>query len=152
MPPRDARYLEDYLAGATYSFGSVSVSLDEIICFAAQFDPQPIHIDPDHADKGPFGGVIASGWHTAALMMRLYTDHFLTSVASLASPGVDELRWLNPVRPGDTLSIRIHILEARRSKSKPNQGVVRSRVELVNQLGWVVLSVVPVSLVGCRPA
>jgi acyl dehydratase len=131
--PAADRYFEDYVAGSEYEFGSVTVTEDEIIDFARRFDPQYFHIDPRAAKDGPFGGLIASGLHTMALMMRLYADHFLPTVASLGSPGIDEVRWPIPVRPDDTLRLRIEIIETRGSKSDPSRGIVRSHVELVNQ-------------------
>ena len=101
--------------------------------------------------RSMFGGIIASGWHTVGLTMRLYVDHFLSHVASLASPGVDEVRWPNPVRPGDTLRVRVTILEARLSRSKPDRGVVRSKIEAINQKDELVLSMVGISFIGRRP-
>ena len=106
------RYFEDYPLGAVVEYGPVSVTEAEIITFAWQFDPQSIHIDPEAAASGPFGGLIASGWHTAGLMMRLLATRFLSPISSIASPGIDELRWRAPVRPGDQLRIRVRITEA----------------------------------------
>lgn len=148
--PINQRYFEDYVSGSTFEYGQISVSADEIIEFAKRFDPQPIHIDREKAERGPFKGLIASGWHTAGLMMRLLADHFISQVASMASPGVDEIRWLIPVRPGDTLSIRVTVLETKRSRSKPDRGTVRSLVEVMNQNGEVVMSLKPLSIVRCR--
>jgi acyl dehydratase len=145
-----ARYLEDYAPGAVHTAGAITVT--EIIDFARRYDPQPMHIDPGFAARGRFGGLIASGWHTGAMMMRLYADHFLSPASSLASPGLDELRWHLPVRPGDVLSLRVTILEARSSRKNPEQGVVRSLVEVLNQTGAVVMSLKPVSFVRRRPA
>jgi acyl dehydratase len=150
--PVDDRYFEDYAEGAVYRFGSIAVTADEIAAFARQFDPQSFHTDADAAKRSPFGGLIASGWHTAALMMRLFVDHYLTHVASLASPGVDELRWIKPVRPGDTLSIRVTVLKAAPSKSKPDRGVVTSGVEVLNQADEVVMTVRAVNFIARRPA
>ena len=96
--PIGDRYFEDYRPGAVYEYGYASVTEDEIIAFATRFDPQPIHVDAGFAATGPFGGLIASGWHTGGIMMRLFADHYLSQVASLASPGVDELRWATPDR------------------------------------------------------
>ena len=144
------RYFEDYVVGAVSELGSVTVSADEIIHFAEQFDPQPMHTDPQAAAAGPFGGLIASGWHTVGLMMRLIVEHYLSPASSLASPGVDELRWLRPVRPGDTLSVRLTVLEATRSRSKPDRGVVRASIEVRNQHGEAVMSAKPINLVRCR--
>lgn len=149
--PIDDRYFEDYTAGAVYEYGHVTVSEAEILEFARRFDPQPIHVDPDFAATGPFKGIIASGWHTGSLMMRLFADHFLSRVASLASPGLDELRWPAPVRPGDVLRLRVTILEARPSRSKPDRGIVRTRAELLNQDDQPVLSTLPTNLLHRRP-
>jgi acyl dehydratase len=148
--PVSRRYFEDYVEGAISEYGEISLSADEIIEFARRFDPQPIHIDPEFAARGPFTGLIASGWHTAGVMMRLLADHFISHVASMASPGVDEVRWLMPVRPGDTLSIRVTVLETKRSRSKPDRGIVRSLVEVLNQNKEVVMTLKPVSIVRCR--
>jgi acyl dehydratase len=147
----DERWFEDYPPGRVFAGGPVTVSAAEIIEFARRYDPQPMHTDPAAAERGRFGGLIASGWHTAALMMRLFASHFLSPASSLASPGVDELRWLAPVRPGDALRLRVTVIEARRSRSKPEQGIVRSLVEVTNQTGEVVMTVRPVSLIRCRP-
>jgi len=148
----NARYFEDYPPGAVFTAGAMAVSEAEIIEFARKYDPQAMHTDPEAASRGQFGGLIASGWHTGALMMRLFADNFLSPTSSVASPGLDELRWLRPVRPGDTLSLRVTILEARPSRSRPEQGVVRSLVEVLNQTGDVVMSLKPISLVRRRPA
>jgi acyl dehydratase len=148
--PSDDRYFEDYAAGAVYEYGSITVSEAEILDFARAFDPQPIHVDPVFAAQGPFGGLIASGWHTAGIMMRLLADHFLSRVASLASPGIDELRWPAPVRPGDSLRVRTTIVEARRSRSKPDRGLVRTRAELINQNDEVVLTLTAMNLIRAR--
>jgi acyl dehydratase len=148
--PINQWYFEDYVSGSTFEYGAISLSADEIIDFARRFDPQPIHTDPQAAARGPFAGVIASGWHTASIMMRLLADHYISHVASIASPGVDELRWLIPVRPGDTLSIRVTVLETKRSHSKPDRGTVRSLVEVMNQNKEVVMSLKPLSIVRCR--
>jgi acyl dehydratase len=144
------RYFEDYAPGAVHEYGSVAVSDAEIIEFARRFAPQAMHVDPQAAAEGNFGGLIASGWHTAGLMMRLFVDGFLSKVASLASPGIDELRWTRPVRPGDVLRIRVTILEARRSRSRPDRGMVRTLVEVLNQDGEVVMSLKPMNLLRCR--
>ena len=128
--PIDDRYFEDYAQGAVYEYGYASVTADEIVEFARQFDPQLMHVDAEWAGTGPFGGLIASGWHTAGIFMRLYADHYLSRVASLASPGIDEVRWPSPLRPGDKLWIRTTILEARRSRSKPDRGLVRTHGEM----------------------
>jgi len=146
----DQRYFEDYTAGHVYELGTVTVSEAEIIDFARQFDPQYFHIDPEKAKSSRFGGIIASGWHTIGVTMRLYVDHFLSHVASLASPGIDEIRWPNPVRPGDILKVRVSVLEARPSGSKPDRGVVRARIEAINQRDEQVLSMIGISILGRR--
>src|SRR5271167_5042318 len=104
--PIGDRYFEDYVQGDVQAFGSIAVEADEIIAFAKRFDPQRFHTDPEAARQTSFGGLIASGWHTAGLMMRLCVEHYLTHVASLGSPGLDELRWIKPVRPGDQATRR----------------------------------------------
>jgi acyl dehydratase len=148
--PVDRRYFEDYVPGSVFEYGSITLSQDEIVEFARRFDPQSIHTDPLVAAKGPFGGLIASGWHTAAVMMRLFVDHYLSHVASMASPGIDELRWMRPVRPGDSLSIRVSVVEANRSRSKPDRGIVRSAIEVLNQDQEVVMSLKAMNILGCR--
>jgi acyl dehydratase len=148
----DNRYFEDYIVGEIHRFGQISVEEDEVISFAKRFDPQSFHIDAAAARHGPFGGLIASGWHTAGLMMRLFADHYLSSVASLGSPGIDELRWLQPVRPGDVLSLRVTIREATPSRSKPDRGMVRNFIEVINQSDVVVMTLMAMVLMGRRPA
>ena len=146
------RYFEDYALGTTYECGSVSIDEASIINFAQQYDPQPFHTDPVAAATGPFGGLIASGWHTAGLVMRLLVDNYLSAEASLGAPGLDELRWPRPVRPGDTLQVRATVVEARKSQSKPDRGIVRTLVEAVNQDGKIVMSCIPTNFLLVRPA
>src|SRR5215510_4336240 len=129
LRPISDRYFEDYVEGDVHLFGTIAVEADEIVAFANRFDPQTLHTDPEAAKSGPFGGLIASGWHTAGLMTRPFMDHYLTKVASLGSPGGDELRWVKPVRPGDTLSVRVTVLKAVPSKSKPDRGAITSKWE-----------------------
>ena len=150
-PPED-RWFEDYEPGAVHEGGSIRVEADEVLAFGRRFDPQPFHTGEETARGTEYGGLIASGWHTAALMMRLYTDHYLSRVATLVSPGVDELRWLLPVRPGDDLSIRVTVLEARPSRSRPDRGVVRSAVEVLNQRRETVMTVTAANFILRRPA
>jgi len=145
------RYFEDYIPGQIHEFGTTTVSESEILEFARQFDPQPMHVDPEAAAEGRYGGIIASGWHTVGLAMRLLVDHYISKVASLASPGVDEVRWPHPVRPGDAIRIRVSVLEARPSRSKPDRGVVRTRIEAFNQDDRLVLSLVAMSIMRRRP-
>ncbi|MFB6722089.1 MaoC family dehydratase [Kribbella sp. NPDC056345] len=144
-------YLEDYVVGTrTEHPGRVLVGQGEIVEFAQRFDPQYFHVDPAAAANGPYHGLIASGWHTAGLMMRLYADQYLSKVASLGGPGVDELRWHLPVRPGDILRLTTEVLQADRSRSKPDRGLVRTRVELYNQDNTLVLSCIALNLIGAR--
>jgi len=145
------RYFDDYMPGATYDCGSISVSEDEIISFARQFDPQPFHVDPGAAARGPFGGLVASGWHTAALVMRQLVEHYLPEDASLGSPGLDEMRWPDPVRPGDTLRVRASVVEARRSLSKPDRGIMKTAIEAMNQDGRTVMRATAINFLRVRP-
>jgi acyl dehydratase len=148
--PAEDRYFEDYVPGAVFEYGDTTVTEAEIIEFARRFDPQDIHVDPEAAAHGRFGGLVASGWHTAAMVMRLIVDNFLPKAASLASPGIDELRWLKPVRPGDVLRVRVTVVEATPSRSRPDRGMVRSFVEVLNQDGDVVMSMKPMNIIARR--
>ncbi len=150
MADTDERYFEDYPVGATFEYGPVLMDEPAIVEFARRYDPQPIHTDPQWARSGPFGGLIASGWHTIAVTMRLLVDHYLPVNASLGSPGVDEVRWLRPVRPGDELSARVTVVEARPSQSKPDRGLLRSRIEVRTADGPVVMSLIAVNLIRRR--
>ena len=145
------QYFEDYPVGAIYVGGPVAVGEADIVDFARRYDPQAMHVDKAAAEAGPFGGLIASGWHTGSLMMQMLARHFVPTPGNLPSPGLDELRWLRPVRPGDRLSLRATVESARLSRSRPGQGVVTSFVEVLNQDGDVVMSLKPVSLIRCRP-
>ncbi|EYT61839.1 acyl dehydratase [Dietzia sp. UCD-THP] len=148
--PPDDRYLEDYREGRVYRFGEESVDAEEIVEFARRYDPQGIHTDPEAAADGPFGGLIASGWQTAALMMRLFADNYLTAVASLASPGINELRWVRPLRPGDRLTLICETTGVRPSRSKPDRGVLTTDVTLINQDGDPVLTATALNMVARR--
>jgi acyl dehydratase len=144
------RYFEDYVPGSVFEYGEIRADETQILEFARRFDPQDMHVDPEAARRGRFGGLIASGWHTGAMMMRLLADNFLPRAASLASPGIDELRWQHPVRPGDVLRIRVSVLEATRSRTKPDRGMVRTLVEVLNQDGNVVMSLKPMNIIARR--
>ena len=146
------RWFEDYVVGTTSEHGPIRVDEAELVAFGRRFDPQPFHVDPEAAASGPYGGLIASGWHTCALMMRLLAEQYLSPASSLGSPGVDELRWILPVRPDDELGLRVTVEEARLSRSKPDRGLVRTRVELVNGGGAVVLRLLAMNLIRTRPA
>jgi acyl dehydratase len=145
-------YWEDFRVGDTLEMGTHTFSEAEIIAFGRQFDPQPFHIDPEAAKKSLFGGLIASGWHTCAIGMRLMCERYLNDAASLGSPGVDNIRWLAPVRPGDTLAFRRTVLEARGSTTRPDMGLVKNRWEASNQQGELVLAMEGWSMLGRRPA
>src|SRR5579859_7681195 len=145
------RYFEDFAEGLTIELGSVAFTSEGIMAFARQYDPQPMHTDPERAAESIYGGLIASGWQTAASYMRLLVDAVLGQSESLGSPGIDKLRWLKPVRPGDTLSARFIVLEAKPSRSRPDRGIVRSRGEMVNQSGEVVMDLEAVNFFSTRP-
>jgi acyl dehydratase len=144
-------YFEDYQPGASYECGTVSLDEASIITFAKDFDPQPMHVDPAAAAASPFGGLIASGWHTAAVVMRLLVQNYLSIEASLGSPGIDEIRWPYPVRPGDTLRVRATVLEARRSLSKPDRGIIKTLIEAVNDDGRTVMRATAINFMLVRP-
>jgi len=133
-------YWEDFKVGDTASIGERVVDKDEVIAFATAYDPQPFHIDEAAAEQSMFEGLIASGWHTVAMTMRMMCDSYLNRSASLGSPGVDNVRWLKPVRPGDTISGRRVVLETRASQSRPDMGVVKMRWEISNQRGELVMT------------
>ncbi|HTN64728.1 MAG TPA: MaoC family dehydratase [Burkholderiaceae bacterium] len=145
-------YFEDFKVGDSVEIGSRTVTEEEIIAFATQFDPQPFHVDPDAAAQSIFGGIIASGWHTCSMMMRLMVDGFLNNSSSMGSPGVDQLRWLKPVRAGDTLRLSLVTLEATPSSSKPDRGVVVTEWRATNQHGELVLTIKGLGMFGRRPA
>ena len=134
-----------------HQFGSHTLTRDEIMRFAHDYDPQFFHVDEEAARGSDFGGLIASGWQTASLTFRLSVDGLIGRAASLGSPGVDEIRWLRPVRPGDTITARCEILEAKVSRSKPDRGAVRVRYEAINQHGETVLSMTSWGLFARRP-
>jgi len=133
------RYWEDFQVGDVAEVGPVTVSEDEIVGFAERYDPQPFHVDRVAAEASPYGGLIASGWHTTALFMGMFVRAVLLDSASLGSPGVEEIRWLAPVRPGDTLSGCSTVTEVRESSTSPLRGTVFTTNEVVNQHGTVVL-------------
>jgi acyl dehydratase len=137
--PMSRIYFEDLVPGTVIMHGPRIVTREEIVAFAAEFDPQPMHLDEEAAKKTMLGGLSASGWHTCAIMMRLLYDGFVVNAASMGAPGIDEVKWLKPVRPGDTLSVRINLLAKREPKSRTDMGLVQCRCELLNQRGEVVL-------------
>jgi acyl dehydratase len=149
--PTEDRHFEDYLAGAVHEYGYVSVTEQEIIEFARAYDPQRMHVDPEFAAGGPYGGIIASGWQSAGLLMRLFVAHYLPGAASLGSPGAEEIHWAVPLRPGDVLKLRTTTEQTRPSKSKPDRGLVITKAELFNADGGCPVSLRAVNLVATRP-
>jgi len=145
------RYLEDFAAGQTFGSGRLRVDADQIKAFAAEFDPQPFHLDDEAARKTMFGGLAASGWHTAALTMRLLVEGEMKPAGGIVGAGFDEFRWLRPVRPGDELRIDSEILEVRPSKSRPDQGLIKARTTTLNQNGEPVQIIVANLVVPRRP-
>jgi acyl dehydratase len=138
------RYLDDYRVGERSRSAEATVSADDIIAFARQFDPQPFHLDPEAAKKSLFGGHVASGWHMTALAMRLIVEGDLKPAGGVIGRGVDELRWPHPLRPGDRVHVRGEVLEIIPSASKPDRGTMRVRTEMVNQTGQVVMSFIAI--------
>ncbi len=143
-------YFEDFKAGMVHELGGRVVTREEIVAFAREFDPQPFHLDEEAARRTPFGGLIASGWHTAAIAQRLVVESFVNKSASLGSPGVDELRWLKPVRPGDELRVRFEVTETIPSRSKPDRGTIKVLYTVSNQKGEVVMTMKGAGLIGRR--
>jgi acyl dehydratase len=150
----DILYLEDLEIGEVSTFGRYEVSEDEILSFAREFDVQPFHIDPEAAGNSIYGGLIASGWHTGAMMMRMLVDRRDRGprAAVLASPGFDDMQWFKPVRPGDVLSIRSELIEVTPSRSKPDRGSIKVRIEVLDQTEQVVMRVISLAVVARRPA
>jgi acyl dehydratase len=144
-------YFEDFEPGQDIDLGTRTVTEDEIVAFARQYDPQPFHVDRDAAAESIFGDVIASGWHTCAMMMRLVVDGLLGKSSSMGSPGLDGVRWLAPVRAGDTLNVRYQTVQVKASASKPDRGVVWSKWVAINQHGATVCTVDGMGMFGRRP-
>ncbi|MEM1206190.1 MAG: MaoC family dehydratase [Acidobacteriota bacterium] len=134
------RFFEDIEVGEVRTGGEYRVDAEEILDFGRRFDPQPFHVDPEAAAASPFGGLVASGWHTSAVCMRLMVDLLGPDGGSEGSPGVEDLRWRTPVRPGDRLSVRVEVLDKRATGSRPTSGLVKIRSELLNQRGEIALS------------
>ena len=145
------RYLEDLAVGQTFRSSVLKIDAERIKTFAAEFDPQPFHLDEDAARQSRFGGLIASGWHTAALTMRLVADSDFKPAGGIVGAGVEELRWTRPVRPGDELRIESEILEVRPSRSRPDQGLIKARTTTYNQHDEAVQIVVVNLIVPRRP-
>ena len=145
-------YFEDFIPGQEIALGSRTVSEEEIIEFARQFDPQPFHVDREAAGASIYGGVIASGWHTCAMMMRMVVDGMPFASTSMGSPGLDGVRWLLPVRAGDTLSLRHVTKQVKASSSKPDRGVVWTSWVATNQHGETVCTIEGMAMFKRRPA
>lgn len=149
--PADKLYWEDFPVGAKYHFGSRTVSREEIVAFATQFDPQDFHVDEEAAKPSQFGGLIASGWHICALTMRMVCDGFLLDTACMGSPGVENVRWKIPVRPGDTLRVCARVIETRPSSTRPEVGLIRWRWEVMNQRDECVTEIESTGMFKRRP-
>ena len=145
------RYFEDFHPGQVIDLGSKTVSEAEIIAFARQFDPQPFHVDHDAAAESIFKSVIASGWHTCSMMMRMVVDGLMCEASSMGSPGVDGIRWMQPVRAGDTLSVSYETIKVKASASRPDRGVVWSKWTATNQHGEAVCTIEGMGMFGRRP-
>jgi acyl dehydratase len=152
MKETEPRYWEDYEVGRKYHLGSTSFSEQEIVDFAIQYDPQSFHVDREAARRSMFGGLIASGWHVNAKLMRLFVDNYIDKRTALGSPGLDELRWLKPVRPGDTLTAWVECAAKVPSKSKPTMGVVHEHWRATNQNGELVMTAKGINMIRRRPA
>jgi len=148
-PP--TRWFEDIEEGQVSEFGDYLMTQEEIVEFASKYDPQPFHIDPEAAKTSFYGGIIASGWHTMAALMRMLVDNSISRESALGSPGVDELRWLKPVRPGDRLRAKVTVVKTVRSRSKPDRGTVHNFTEVFNQKGEVVMTLKGMGMFRCRP-
>jgi len=145
-------YFEDVEVGWQRETATKTVTAAEIIAFAEEFDPQYYHLDPEAAVDSMFGGLVASGWHTASMTMRLMVDSFVGKTASIGSPGFDDLRWLKPVRPGDVLRVRSTVIDKTPSQRRPEIGSVRFRTEVLNQDGEVVMSMISIGMYRRRPS
>ncbi|MEX1037089.1 MAG: MaoC family dehydratase [Sneathiella sp.] len=144
-------YFEDIAVDDKTVSNSKTVTKEEILDFARKYDPQPFHLDEAAAKKSIYGGLIASGWHTTAILMRLLVDNMTNKRAGLGSPGCDDLRWVRPVRPGDTLRYESTVVETRKSGSRPDMGIIRADVKLFNQNDEVVLTLKSIGMVKTRP-
>lgn len=150
--PLKERWFDDFRAGEVFEFGDRLLDEAEIIAFARQFDPQPFHVDPEAALHSIYGGLIASGWHTAALMMRMMVDHFIPTASSMGSPGMDQVRWLKPVRPGDRLRVRLTVAEVRPSGSRLDRGVLHQQIAVFNQRDETVMTCFGMGMYRRRPS
>ncbi len=150
--PSPMLYFEDFQPGHTTEYGPRLVTREEIIAFAAQYDPQPMHLDEAAGQKSLLGGLGASGWHSCGIMMRMICDGFMLDSASMGAGGVEEVQWPRPIRPGDRLTLRVTVLDTRISKSRPEMGIVRIHYEMLNAHGECVMTMVTPAMFGRRPA
>ena len=144
-------YFDDFTVGDKRRYGGVVILEEDIIRFAREFDPQYFHTNPAAAHDSAFGGIVASGWHTTAILMRMMVDEFMAGAAALASPGSDEIRWLRPVRPGDTLFATSEIVDTVRSRSKPDRGLIKALHTVINQDEQTVMTMLGLGFFKCRP-
>ncbi len=152
MPAKAPRYWDDYEVGQKFALGSTSFTADEIVDFGRRYDPQSFHVDADAARQSLFGGLIASGWHVTAKLMRLFVDNYVDQRTALGSPGVDEVRWLKPVRPGDTLNAWVVCAGKVPSKSRPEMGIIHEQWQATNQKGELVMTLKGTNMVRRRPS
>ena len=147
----DLMYFEDVQVGETHRFGRYEVTREEIIEYARQFDPQPFHVDEAAAKASTFGGLIASGWHTGAMLIRMINDHAIPGAATTGALGFDDLKWLKPVRPGDVLSVETRVVDKSESRSRPEIGVVKIESQVLDQRGELKMSLISLVLYRRRP-
>lgn len=145
------RYFEDFAVGDSFELGSRTLTEDEIVTFAKDYDPQPFHTDPEAAKESAFGTLIASGWQTVGVFMSLLVNGLINDTASMGSPGIEGIQWLKPVKPGDRLTGRIRIVESIASKSRPDRGILKTEGQLTNEAGDVVMTIRAVNFFGRRP-
>lgn len=145
-------FWEDFVPDVRELMGEVTVDLEEVVAFAKRYDPQPFHVDVQEAEKSIYGGIIASGWHTCSMVMRLMCDSYLVNSSSLGSPGIEEVKWLSPVYPGNVLSAFRTVVETRASASKPDRGIVKTFWEVENEKGQLVMSMIGINIFLRREA
>jgi acyl dehydratase len=143
-------YWEDFKTGDVAVYGPRLVTREEIVAFAAEFDPQPMHLDEAAASATLLGGLAASGWHVTSLLMRLIADGFILDSSSMGAPGIEELRWLRPLRPGTQVRVRVTVLDTRASKSRPEMGLTRFRYDMIDEADAVIVSMTVPTMFGRR--
>ncbi len=148
--PVSRLHWEDFSPGRVFEHGPRRITREEIVGFAAEFDPQPMHLDEAAARETLLGGLSASGWHACCILMKMCTESFVLNSASMGAPGVEEVRWLIPIRPGDALTLRATVVETRASSSRPDMGFVRFMFELLNQTGEQAMTLTTSLMIGRR--